>query len=112
MNMYSELRKLNFIMNQPDFNIIKDNNIKPYRFIEQDGYLGVTKDKGDKSQYALVCNFLSTKMQQRFENAYYHKSPLIKAFGKSLLKNIPSDIKQYTGGQELLTRKQKRKFES
>ena len=98
MNIYQKFKRFKFTIDKLDFNLIKNCLVKPYIFTNHDDCLGIDLETNKSIQNALYCNFLSIKMQQRFENACCHKSSLIKAFGKSLLKRDDLVILDATSG--------------
>jgi len=98
MNIFQKLKKFKFIIGKLDIKLAESKLIEPYKFTYQDNVLGIDSINNKKQHYSLFCDFLSHKMQQRFEDAYHNKSQLIKAFGKSLINHSNLTILDATSG--------------
>lgn len=98
MNIYQKLKKFKFSIEKIDIKLSESKLIEPYKFTKNDNILGIDSLDNTKQHHSLFCDFLSHKMQQRFEDAYYNKSQLIKAFGKSLIRHSDLTILDATSG--------------
>jgi len=98
MNIYQKLKKIKFIIEKLDIKLAASKLLEPYKFTYQDQVLGIDSVENKTFHHSLFCDFLSHKMQQRFEDAYYNKSQLIKAFGKSLVNHSNLTILDATSG--------------
>lgn len=98
MNIYQKLKKFKFVIEKIDIKLPESKLVEPYKFTYDDNILGIDSLDNTKQHHALFCDFITHKMQQRFEDAYYNKSQLIKAFGKSLINHSDLTILDATSG--------------
>lgn len=98
MNIYQKFKNFKFQFEHLDVNRLKDKLPTAYQYTQQENVLGIDFLEDKKNHYSLFCDFLSHKMQQRFEDAFHNKSQLIKAFGKSIINKRDLTILDATTG--------------